>query len=124
MIRENIELSETQTKIPDKIITLLERMEKLFGVEFEYEPCFQLYARGGFPYAKGEAVVYSVCTFSFADGADYDYSKEIKEILCNIGFSCHGEGDNGLDPVGSYGRDTYWNYHFMYKPTFEYLEDD
>lgn len=113
---------KTETKVPKRIIALLCRMEELFDIEFDWEPEYTLYNRGGWPYAKAEAFRYSVCTSSFADGADFDYSKEIKEILLHCGFECEEEGDNGLDPIGSYCRDTYWNYHFIYKPTIEYLD--
>lgn len=111
------------TKIPERIVALLSRMEQLFGIGFEYEPNYTLCNRGGWPYAKAEAFRYSVCTSSFADGPDLDYSKEIKEILLHCGFECEGEGDNGLDPIGSYCRDTYWNYHFIYNRSLEYIDE-
>lgn len=109
------------TKLPEKVINLLDRLEKVFGIELWYEPNFYLYNRGGWPYAKGEAFTYDVCTFSMADGPDENWSKEIMQILKPIGFVCVSEGNNGLDPASSYGRDTYWHYHFIYKP--EYIED-
>lgn len=111
------------TKIPEKIIGLLDRVEKVFGIQLWYEPTFYLYNRGGWPYEKGEAFTYDVCTFSMADGPDVDWSTELKQILLPIGFKCVGEGDNGRDPYASMGRDTYWHYHFIYKPTLEYIED-
>lgn len=111
------------TRIPERIVAILARMEQLFGIGFEYESKYTYYNRGGWPYAHGESFRYSVCTSSFADGADYDYSEDIKEILLNMGFECEGEGDNGLDPIGSFCRDTYWNYHFIYKKSIEFIDE-
>lgn len=111
-----------ETKIPKKIFHLIERMEKLFDVELYYSSEIYLYNRGGWPYAKGEGFVYSVCTSSFADGPDDDFSEEIKEIMLHSGFGCEEDGDNGMDPLGSYCRDTYWHYRFIYKPSIEDLD--
>lgn len=118
-----MQLSGSETQIPEKILSLLERMETLFDTNFYYEANYTLFNRGGYPYAKGEAIVYRVCTSSFANGPDIDYSEEIKQILRNTGFECHGDGNNGLDPAGSFGRDTYWTYHFLYRPSVEEIYD-
>lgn len=109
-----------ESKVPQKVVTLLDRMEKLFGVCFDYHPAFKLYNRGGWPYAEVEAFSYSVCTSSCAEGPDIDWSDEIKQILLNLGFFCHGAGDNGMDSATNW-QDTYWTYYFCYKPTLEYI---
>lgn len=107
------------TVIPSKIGDLIGRLEAVFGVTFDYNPCFTLYNRGGWPYAKGEALIYTVCTFSMADGPSEDWSKELKQILKPCGFSCESFGNNGLDPAESYGQDTFWHYAFIWDDSFE-----
>lgn len=109
-------------KIPDKIIALIERINEVFSLNIEIDEApIALRNRGGFVYAYGKGFRYTYCTSSMVDGAEYDYSKEIKSILCHCGFSLENSfGDNGMDSSTNW-HDTYWNYEFVYKDSLRYV---
>jgi len=87
------------------------------------EETIELTNRGGYTYAYGKGFSISHCTFSFADGPGIDYSEEFTKWLKGLGFKMvNSYGDNGMDPLGSNGRDTYWTHEYVYEPSIVYEE--
>ena len=122
--KEAFEKWENDTHIPSKIMNMVRFMAEKVGCKEPEEETISLYNRGGWTYAFAKGFTMSYCTSSYADGPSEDYSKELLQWIKGLGFYIENSyGDNGMDPATSLGRDTYWHYDFVYKPSIAEIED-
>lgn len=120
--KEKFNKWEEETSIPKKIMNMVNCICNEIGVYME-ETTITLRNRGGYPYAYGKGLTYTYCTSSYADGPDADYSTEMKNWLCGLGFEIvNSYGDNGMDSATNW-HDTFWHYDFLYKPSMVYAEE-
>jgi len=103
-----IEEEEEEPKLTPKHRDLLRRLQTLFPEANIDEDFIQMRNRGGWVYAEGVGISYRRVTSSYADGPEFDYSKEIAQILCNSGFEAAGYYTSGCDERNFENHETFY----------------
>ena len=110
---------ELESALTPKHQELLKRLQKLFPeCCIKEEPNITLHNIGGYPYAQGPGISYMRVTSSYADGPEFDFFPEIKELLCNMGFSLESYYTSGCDERN---YENYEVYYFIEKESIKYL---
>ena len=116
-----VEESYSNFEIPQKILNLIDKCEKIFSCEITVKDRVYLYDGGGNKIAIGAGISLTHTTSSISDGPSHDYSEEIFSFLKHARFEkSNSFGDNGMDSSTNY-EDTYWIDEFIYTPTMKYL---
>ena len=114
-----IKEEEFKSSLTPKHQELLKRLQKLFPeCCIKEEPNITLHNIGGYPYAQGPGISYMRVTSSYADGPEFDFFPEIKELLCNMGFSLESYYTSGCDERN---YENYEVYYFIEKESLKYI---
>lgn len=110
---------ETETILTPKHEELIKRLQTLFPeANIQIEENLHLKNIWGVTIGYGPGVTYKRITRSYADGPDWDFSEEIREILLNAGFTKGGYYSTGHD---EYHYEDYEVYTYLEKQSIEYI---